>query len=97
MDNIQEKFLPIGTIVKLKEANKRLMITGFCLVANNDKSVIYDYSGVAYPEGLSASDETALFNHEQIEKIFYTGFIDSEEIEFKKRLKHDIESLNMKQ
>ncbi len=94
MENNGEKFLPIGTIVKLKNTNKRLMITGFYLVADDNKNVIYDYSGVAYPEGLSTSEETALFNHDQVEKIFYVGFVDEEEIEYKARLKRDIELSN---
>ena len=29
---MEEKFLPIGTVVLLKNGTKRLMITGFCAV-----------------------------------------------------------------
>ena len=35
-----EKFLPIGTVVMLNGGAKRVMITGFCTVADDDKSKI---------------------------------------------------------
>lgn len=81
-----EKYLPIGTVVMLKGGTKRVMITGFCTYADKDKSKLYDYSGVLYPEGFIASNQTLLFNHDQIEKIYHMGLIDEEEKEFKKLL-----------
>jgi hypothetical protein len=69
--DIKEKFLPIGTVVMLKGGTKRVMISGFCSMAEEDQNVMYDYAGCMYPEGFLSSDQTALFNHEQIEKIYY--------------------------
>ena len=37
-----EKYLPVGTIVLLKDANKKLMITGFGIIKPGSKKV-YDY------------------------------------------------------
>ena len=75
MNNVGEKFLPLGTVVMLKGASKRLMITGFCTMAAEEaEGVMYDYSGCMYPEGVISSDQTALFNHDQIEKICYMGY-----------------------
>lgn len=86
MNNV-EKFLPLGTVVMLKGASKRLMITGFCTMAAEDaNSVMYDYVGCIYPEGMISSDQNALFNHDQIEKIYYIGLVDQEEKEFKIKL-----------
>ena len=82
-----EKFLPIGTVVMLNGGEKRVMITGFCTVADDDKSKMYDYCGCLYPEGVVSSDKTLLFNHEQIAKIFALGYSDDEEKQFKNRLK----------
>ena len=48
---MQEKYLPIGTVVLLKGGSKRVMITGFCSVDGNESDVIYDYNGCVYPEG----------------------------------------------
>ena len=45
---IPEKYLPIGTVVILKEGTKRIMITGFCSIDNGNKEKVYDYSGCMY-------------------------------------------------
>ncbi len=87
MNNVGEKYLPIGTVVMLKGGSKRVMITGFCSIAAEDESKMYDYSGCMYPEGFLSSDETALFNHDQIDKIYHMGLIDDEENKFKVALK----------
>lgn len=81
-----DKFLPLGSIVLLKGATKRLMITGFCVTPNDNKNVIYDYSGCLYPEGIISTDQVALFNHDQIDKIYMVGYSDEEEKEFKTKL-----------
>jgi len=87
MNNVGEKFLPLGTVVMLKGASKRLMITGFCTMAAEEaEGVMYDYSGCMYPEGVISSDQTALFNHDQIEKIYHIGLVDQEEKDFKIKL-----------
>ena len=86
MEKIGEKFLPIGTVVMLKGGSKRVMIIGFCSIADNDRQKVYDYSGCLYPEGIISSNQTLLFNHEQIEKIFYVGLEDEEEKKFKNKL-----------
>ena len=87
MNNIGERYLPIGTVVMLKGGTKRLMIIGFCSFAGENESVMYDYSACMYPEGVLTTDQTALFNHDQIESIYYTGLIDDEEKQFKQNLK----------
>lgn len=91
-----EKYLPIGTVVLLKGAKKRVMITGFCTFADENKTKLYDYVGVLYPEGFIASNQTLLFNHEQIDKIYHLGFVDDEEKKFKVDLKNIIEQMTNK-
>ena len=51
MNEVGEKYLPIGTVVMLKGGKKRLMISGFCSISADDSKVIYDYSGCMFPEG----------------------------------------------
>lgn len=89
-----EKFLPIGSVVLLKNGKKRLMITGFCVSPEEDKEKVYDYSGCLYPEGIITTDQTGLFNHDQIEKIFAIGYSDNEEKDFKKKLNDLLEVKN---
>lgn len=86
MNEIKEKFLPVGTVVLLKNGKKRVMITGFC-VTPQGKEEAYDYSGCLYPEGFLSSNQNCLFNHNQIDKVFHMGLIDEEEIKFKEQLK----------
>ncbi len=81
-----EKYLPIGTVVLLKGGTKRAMIIGFCCKAIENEEKIYDYSGCLYPEGLISSNQTLLFDHNQIDKIYHIGLKDQEEVEFKKKL-----------
>ena len=92
MQNTSEKFLPIGTIVMLKGGKKRLMVTGFCASQETEQGKMWDYSGCLYPEGILGSNQTALFDHYQIETIYHYGLIDGEEQEFKKKLKEYLEN-----
>ena len=83
---MDEKYLPIGTVVILKKGKKRLMITGYSQVDLNNKEKVYDYCGCFYPEGM-LDDSKFLFNHDQIEKVFYKGLIDEEQEKFIVKLK----------
>ena len=89
-----EKYLPIGTVVMLKGGSKRAMITGFCSVSDKDDKKVYDYSGCLYPEGFLSSNQTLLFDHEQIDKLYYIGLIDDEEKKFKEKLKMVMEKID---
>lgn len=77
MENVN--ILPIGTVVKLKEAEKRVMIIGI-LQQLEDKGIkkLYEYIGIPYPEGYLGEESTILFNQEDIEGISVLGFNDYE-------------------
>ena len=82
-----EKYLPLGSIVLLNGGKHRVMVTGFCCMASEDTSKVYDYVGCLYPEGFISVDKNILFDHDQIYKVYYMGLSDNEEKEFKKNLK----------
>ena len=84
--NETEKYLPIGTVVLLKGATKRLMIAGYCAVDQEKKDEMWDYSGCMYPEGFLSSQQSFLFDHSQIAKIYSLGYKDNEEEEFQQKL-----------
>lgn len=90
MEQKYEKYLPIGSVVMLKEATKRLMITGFCITPKDNSNTVFDYCGCLYPEGVISSDQIALFNHNQIQQVYAIGFSDDEEKKFKEKLKEEI-------
>lgn len=76
-----DKYLPIGSVVLLKESNKRLMIYGVKQIATETKKE-YDYIACLFPEGNIDKKHNILFNHEDIDKIFYLGLHDEEQYEF---------------
>ena len=81
---MKERFLPIGTVVLLKNGKKEVMITSYCIFPNNveikngqevkPEKKIYEYGGCIYPEGILDSNTVCAFNHEQIEKICHLGY-----------------------
>ncbi len=77
-----EQLLPLGSVVLVRGARKRLMITGRLQVRVGENKV-YDYSGCLFPEGLVSSDSLAFFDHSAIEHLYFVGFQDEEELSFR--------------
>lgn len=88
---IKEKYLPLGTVVLLKNAKKRLVIIGYAGVSPETGKKVFDYMGCLYPEGMLSSDKNLLFDHEQIDKIIFEGYTDEEDKAFKNKLTSIIE------
>lgn len=80
-----KNYLPMGSVVLLKGAKKRLMICGW--LQQKSDGTMYDYSGCLFPEGIINSDELVLFNDEDIETLFYLGMQDSEQMAFSNEIK----------
>lgn len=82
-----EGLLPIGTVVLLKNSQKRVMIIGVLQKqVKNEETIIWDYSACFYPEGYMGPDKTFLFNSTQIEKVFAVGYQDQEQFAFKEKI-----------
>ena len=60
------------------------MIIGFLGIDKEEKEKVYDYIGCLYPEGMIDTGKNLLFNHSQIDKIYYFCYQDNEEKEFKR-------------
>ena len=80
-------YLPIGSVVLLKGATKRIMICGR-LQENTKDHKYYDYCACLYPEGVLDPDELYLFQEEDIDKVFFIGMQDAEEFAFRELLDH---------
>lgn len=76
-----EKYLPIGTVVLLKNGSKRVMIYGRKQI-HVETGQEWDYLACLYPEGNINEEFMYLFNHDQIDKVFYLGYKDEEELKF---------------
>ncbi len=83
---MNERFLPVGTVCKLKGADQMVAITGFCMKNQNQGDKVYDYVACYYPQGVFDQNRNILFDHEQISEILYMGYINDEETEFKKKV-----------
>lgn len=81
LDKISD-YLPIGTVVSLKDGTKKLMIFGIVQTVEEQDGKEYDYIGVPYPEGNLGQDFQYLFNHKDVREIYFRGFEDIERQEF---------------
>ena len=84
-----EKTLPIGSVVLLKGADKRLMIIGY-LRMRPDSDKVYDYCGCVFPEGFTGPEQSAVFNHEDIQHLIHVGFQNAEYFDFEEKLQNVI-------
>lgn len=73
--------LPIGTVVLLKDGEKRLMINGI-MQTDSSTGKNYDYMGILYPEGHIGEGFQYLFDHDDINEVVFRGFEDVERNEF---------------
>lgn len=71
--------LPVGSIVLLKDGDRKLMISGICVTKEDDDSDqprVFDYCGVLYPDGFEDPDRLFLFNSENIDTVYHIGYMD---------------------
>ncbi|MBR4040326.1 MAG: DUF4176 domain-containing protein [Clostridia bacterium] len=83
-------YLPLGSIVVLKGATKKMMIYGRAQVAKGSGKM-YDYVACLYPQGFVKADMLLGFNEEQIDKVIFTGYEDEENEAYVKRMNELLE------
>ncbi|MDD6327666.1 MAG: DUF4176 domain-containing protein [Eubacteriales bacterium] len=76
------KYLPIGTVVKLKNVDKLTMIAGYFPRSEANNGHVWDYSAFPYPEGMIDNDKIVQFDGEAIEKIIVMGYQDELQMQF---------------
>ncbi|MCR4908840.1 MAG: DUF4176 domain-containing protein [Lachnospiraceae bacterium] len=87
--------LPIGSIVLLRGAKRKLMITGRIL-SDEKLEQIYDYVGCLYPEGNTGEENQYFFNRDAIERVCFIGCQDEEELKFKSEILSQLGELMIK-
>lgn len=90
---MEKRFLPIGSVVLLKNSKKRVMIVGVQQKQFNTTK-IWDYSGCLYPEGIIDPDRLFLFDASQIERLYFVGYQDGEGLLFSERLAAAVDKKN---
>ncbi len=104
-NEVKEKYLPIGTVVKLIGGKAVLMITGYCIKPlgkikgpkgeiENKEDTYFDYSAVPYPAGMMNTDVNVVFNHENIEAVLYMGLESEIQKEYSKFLKEEMKKMD---
>ncbi|GAB6640682.1 DUF4176 domain-containing protein [Streptococcus uberis] len=69
----------LGSVIKLKNDNQKIMITSRFPLYNNEGQLGYfDYSGCIFPIGI-VGNETYFFNLEDIDKVLFEGYYDENE------------------
>ena len=71
---MEEKYLPLGSVVMLKGGKKEIMITGYLTIPKDNRDIMYDYSACLYPEGELDSDQVLAFNTADIDKVIFRGY-----------------------
>ena len=77
-----KKYLPLGSVVLMRDAKKRVMITGYAVKAPESGDRLWDYIGCLWPEGMIAPDKNLLFDHKDIQQIYAIGYSDDEQKRF---------------
>lgn len=85
------ELLPIGSVVRVRDANKNMMIIGIAQIDGDEQ---YDYLAVLYPEGYLTDDQIYVFNHQDIEDISFLGFANAEHQVFRSELNEIIAEYN---
>lgn len=84
------QLLPLGSVVQLENGERKFMIYGRLQKSKNTEAV-YDYAGCVFPMGITGNDETILFNHSDIDEIFYVGYQDITELYYRAALIEEYE------
>jgi len=71
------EYLPLGSVVLLRNSTKPLMIFGRLL--DGVDGATHDYVACTYPEGFYDEDEVYVFAHEAVTGLLHRGFVDDEE------------------
>ena len=87
--------LPIGSVVLLKGGDKRVMICGR-IQAKAGENVIYDYSACYDPEGIVDPSAMFFFNRDAIDTVYFVGFQDKEELDFRHEVLDQLGELEIK-
>ncbi|GAB3799638.1 DUF4176 domain-containing protein [Virgibacillus kimchii] len=86
--------LPIGSIVRLKDGNVKLMILNRSPLYKKDGVTGYfDYSACMYPEG-KVEEQVYFFNNENIEEVYFKGYVDEQEKSFQEEYKKMIQNVD---
>ncbi|MBC6308468.1 DUF4176 domain-containing protein [Listeria sp. FSL L7-1582] len=88
-----EELLPLGSVVRLKNGEQQLVVISRFPLYNNQGVIGYfEYGACLYPNG--QIDQTAyFFNQEDIDEMYFTGYINEAEETFRVKVKAELEKI----
>lgn len=86
MNEKYKKYLPLGSVVLMNGATKRIMVTGYAATSPESGDRVWDYIGCLWPEGMVTSDKNLLFDHKDINQVYAIGYSDEEQTKFMRLL-----------
>lgn len=86
-DKKYKKFLPLGSIVRLKGGQLPVMIIGYTVIPKQQPDKIFDYNATFFPTGTLDTDVLTPFNHKQIEEVIFYGYENEDSIAYRNNLK----------
>lgn len=89
---MNDRVLPIGSVVTLKGNPTRLMIVGY-IAQSKDDGKIYHYCACYYPQGLD-EEQQVLFNTDDIDVVFFVGYQNKKSLFSTKLIKECIDRLD---
>lgn len=91
------ELLPLGSVVKLKNGEQKVMITVRLPLFNNNGTIGYfEYGSCLFPNG-QVDQKTYFFNSTDIEKVFFEGYIDESEKDFQRKYQKEIKNIQYPQ
>ena len=95
---MNKKYLPLGSIVKIRLSQELFMIIGYLVIAKDGK--VYDYYAIKYPFGFESRDTCVSFQSDYVKKVIFEGYSDSDFEKFndmlnKVKSSDDIEFLDL--
>ncbi|MEV5109025.1 DUF4176 domain-containing protein [Bacillus sp. LBA3-1-1.1] len=78
------ELFPIGSVVKLKDLNRPVMIIGRMVISADKRD--FDYVGVLYPVGYLGDEKVLCFNHDKIVEEIHRGYLNESELVLRERL-----------
>ncbi len=76
---------PLGTVVRLKKGQRKLMIISRVPLMNDNGTIGYfDYAGCLVPEGVNGQ-QSFFFNYEDIDEVIQLGYKGEEETKYLKQ------------
>ena len=85
------ELLAIGSVVQLKNGQVKIMVINRYPLYDN-KGGYLDYSGCVYPFGMT-DNQACFFNNEDIEKVWFEGYIDESEEEMQVTIENKLSHL----